>query len=209
MVFIHPVCDQGVVEGNSTMGMEIGHWLQQQEKSTGKTAVFVAYGGGGCSIGLSCGLRNSGTEDCDVIAIEPQTAAPFAASVAKGEMTPVVYKPSFCDGCGGKAVLPNMWQLAREATTQPLLSSGVAVTLKQIESAVACMFDQHKIVAEGAGACGLAAAMFSPKALEYDRIVAVVCGGCIDTKVLFRILNDVESSPSTYSNVFIIKKLPF
>ena len=120
--------------------------------------------------------------------------APFAASVANGKVTPAEYKPSFCDGCGGKAVLPNMWELARKATTQPLLSAGVAVTLKQIESAVACMFDQHKIVAEGAGACGLAAAMFSPKALDYDRIVAVVCGGCIDTQVLLRILADVESS---------------
>ena len=70
------------------------------------------------------------------------------------------------------------------------------MSLAQIESAVSCLFDQHKVVAEGAGACGLAAAMFHEKALEYDRIVAVVCGGCIDTKELFRILTDVETSCS-------------
>ena len=72
--------------------------------------------------------------DCDVVAVEPETAAPFEASFANGRMTPVEYKPSFCDGCGGQAVLPNMWNLARgmeTAQSKPLLSGGVAVTLRQ------------------------------------------------------------------------------
>ena len=54
----------------------------------------------------------------------------------------------------------------------------------------------QKTIAEGAGACGLAAAMFGQRALEYDRVVAVVCGGCIDNELLADIIRNVDESNS-------------
>ena len=77
-------------------------------------------------------------------------------------------RPSFCDGCGGKAVLPNMWKLANSKypADRPIIAHGESVTLKQIEAAVACLYEKQKTIAEGAGACGLAAAMFGQKALQ-------------------------------------------
>ena len=56
-----------------------------------KTAVFVAYGGGGCANGTSCGISNGG-KAVDVVACEPETAAPFAASRLKGEITQIDYR---------------------------------------------------------------------------------------------------------------------
>ena len=65
---------------------------------------------------------------------------------------------------------------------------------------MSCLFDQHRVVAEGAGACSLAAAMFNTKALEYDRIIAIVCGGSIHNNELFRILAAVEKSSAAVVN---------
>ena len=89
-----------------------------------------------------------------------------------------------------------MWKLANTNFPggRPLIAHGEGVALRHIEAAVACLLEKQKTVAEGAGACGLAAAMFGQKALEYDRAVAVVCGGCIDNELLAEILRNVDES---------------
>ena len=91
-----------------------------------------------------------------------------------------------------------MWKLANTnfPGDRPLIAHGESVALRHVEAAVACLLEKQKTVAEGAGACGLAAAMFGQRALEYDRAVAVVCGGCIDNELLAEILRNVDDSNS-------------
>ena len=64
-----------------------------------------------------------------------------------------------------------MWDLANTnyPDNKPIIAHGESVALRQIEAAVAVLHEKQKTVAEGAGACGLAAAMFGRRALEYDR----------------------------------------
>jgi threonine dehydratase len=172
--FIHPFADPAVIAGNGTIGLEI------LEDLTDVDAVLVPFGGGGLSCGIASAMRalSPGTR---VYACEQEPSAPFAASLAAGEARAVTPKPSFVDGIGGKNVFPEMWPMARE-----LLAGSLVVTLAQIADAVRLLAERARVVAEGAGASSVAAALAHP--LEARRIVCVVSGGNIDAARLATIL---------------------
>jgi threonine dehydratase len=173
-VFIHPVCDRGVMAGNGTIGLEILEDLSDVE------TVLVPYGGGGLSCGIAAALRGSGSR-ARVMACEVDTAAPLTAALAAGGPVPTAYTPSFVDGIGGKTVLAEMWPLASR-----LLDGAIAVGLADVAAAVRLLVERAHVVAEGAGAASVAAAL-SGRAGR-GRTVCVVSGGNIDTRVLARIL---------------------
>ena len=173
-LFVHPVCDRGVMAGNGTIGLEILEDLADVE------TVLVPYGGGGLSCGIAAALRGRGSR-ARVIACEVDTAAPLSAALAAGKPVPCAYAPSFVDGIGGKTVLADMWPLASR-----LLDGALAVGLAEIASAVRLLVERAHVVAEGAGAAPVAAAL-SGRA-GGGRIVCVVSGGNIDARVLSRIL---------------------
>jgi threonine dehydratase len=117
-----------------------------------------------------------------VYAAEVETAAPFSASLALGQATSVTPTPSFVDGIGGRSVFEEMWPL-----THDLLVGSVVVSVAAIASAVRLLAERSRIVAEGAGAASVAAALSG--AVEARTIVCVVSGGNIDSGVLAAILN--------------------
>lgn len=172
--FLHPVCDRAVIAGNGTIGLEI------LEDLPGVDAVIVPYGGGGLSAGIASALRALRPE-ARVYACEVATAAPLAASLAAGEPRPVEYTPSFVDGIGGKGLLEEMWPLV-----SGLLAGSLVVSLEQVAAAVRTLVARARVVAEGAGAAPVAAALagLAPGA----RICCVVSGGNLDAAVLARIL---------------------
>ncbi len=173
-VFIHPVSDPAVIAGNGTIGLEIAEELSNVD------AVLVPYGGGGLSCGIAAGLRGAGS-DAKVWACEVETAAPLSASLAAGSPQTIRYTPSFVDGIGAASVLPEMWKLVTE-----LLAGSIVVGLEQVASAVRLLVERARVVAEGAGASSLAAAL-SGKAGP-GRIVCVISGGNIDPGKLAKIL---------------------
>jgi threonine dehydratase len=173
-LFIHPVSDRHVLAGNGTIGLEIAADLPSVD------TVIVPYGGGGLSSGIASALR--ALTSARVFAAEVDTAAPFAASLAAGKRTEVEYTASFVDGIGGRTVLEEMWPLVSH-----LLSGSLVVTLRQIADAVRLLVERARVVAEGAGAAALAAAL-TGKAGS-GKIVCIVSGGNIDTTKLVRLLN--------------------
>ena len=116
-----------------------------------------------------------------VYACEAETAAPFAASLAAGSPCEVAYTPSFVDGIGGKSMLPEMWPLA-----STLLEGSLVVSLREIAEAIRLLVERNHVIAEGAGAASVAAALFGK--LQARRIVCVVSGGNIDAVKLAKIL---------------------
>jgi threonine dehydratase len=116
-----------------------------------------------------------------VVTAEPETAAPFAASLAAGAPAEIDYTPSFVDGAGGRAVLPAMWEHARA-----LVDSAVSVPLGDVAAAIRLLASRARIVAEGAGALAAAAALRG--AAGEGRVVCIVSGGNIDAAVLARVL---------------------
>jgi threonine dehydratase len=173
-VFVHPVQDERVMAGNGTIGLEILEDLPEAD------AVLVPFGGGGLSVGIASAVKALRPET-RAYAVEPETGAPFAAALELGEPRPVDYRPSFVDGSGAPALLPKMWSLARG-----LLDGAFAVSLDDTAAAVRLLAERTRIVAEGAGAIALAAALGGRPGT--GRVVCVVSGGNIDTSKLARIL---------------------
>lgn len=169
--FVHPVDDDAVRAGNGTIGLELA------EDAPEFDAVVIPWGGGGLTTGIASALKAL-RPDVRVVAVEPESAAPLAAAFAAGEPREIEFRPSWIDGAGGRALLPGMWERARE-----LVDEAVAVPLEEVEEAVRVLAAQAKVVAEGAGALALAAAL-----RRDDRCVCIVSGGNIDAAVLARIL---------------------
>jgi threonine dehydratase len=172
--FIHPVCNPDVIAGNATIGMEIIEDLPQVG------AILVPYGGGGLSSGIASAARACAPA-VRVLACEVETAAPLAPSLAAGEPREVAYTPTFIDGCGSKSVLAEMWPLVRG-----LLHGSVVVSLAEVAAAVKLLVERNRVVAEGAGALPVAAAL-SGRAGP-GPLVCVVSGGNIDSEKLAAIL---------------------
>ena len=164
--FVHPVLDDAVMAGNGTIGLEI------TEELDGIDTVLVPWGGGGLTTGIASALA-AVSPSTRILACEPETGAPLAASLAAGEPVGVEYTASFVDGAGGKALLPAMWGKAR-----PLLSGSVTLSLDETAAAIRLLADRASVVAEGAGALSVAAAL-SGRA-GGGRIVCIVSGGNID-----------------------------
>ena len=172
--FIHPVSHPAVIAGNGTIGIEILDDLPDVD------AVIIPYGGGGLSCGIATALRALKPKT-RIYAVEVETAAPLAASLKAGQPVAVDYTPSFVDGIGGKSVLPEMWDMARE-----LLDGSLIVSLDEIEAAIRMLAARQRVIAEGAGAASVAAALAGRAGA--GKTVCVVSGGNIDLAVLARIL---------------------
>jgi threonine dehydratase len=173
-LFIHPFADPAVMAGNGTIGLEI------LEDAPDVDAILVPFGGGGLSCGIASAVRAIEPR-VRVFAAEVETAAPFSASLAKGRATSVSPSPSFVDGIGGKTVFADIWPLARE-----LLAGSVVVSVAAIASAIRLLAERSRIVAEGAGAAPVAAALGG--SVDAKTIVCVVSGGNIDSETLATIL---------------------
>jgi len=173
-LFIHPVSNPDVMAGNGTIGLEILEDLPDVD------AVLIPYGGGGLSAGIASAIRAL-KPDTRLYAVEVETAAPLAASLRAGEPVAVDYSPSFVDGIGGKSVLPEIWPLART-----LLDGSLVVTLDEVRAAVRLLAERGRVIAEGAGAAPVAAALAGKAG--GGAVACVVSGGNIDSAVLAGIL---------------------
>jgi threonine dehydratase len=173
--FVHPVADEAVMAGNGTIGLELA------EDASEFDSVVIPWGGGGLTTGIASALAALRPE-VRVVTAEPETAAPLAASVAAGEPRKIEFRASWIDGAGGRALLPGMWERARE-----LVDEAAAVPLGEAEEAVRLLASRAHVVAEGAGALALAVAL-----KREDRSVCIVSGGNIDPDVLADILGRAE-----------------
>lgn len=173
--FIHPFDDPAVMAGNGTIGLELLEDLPDVD------AVVIPYGGGGLSVGIASAIRAL-KPDTRIYAAEVSTGAPLAASLAAGEPQEVAYTPSFVDGIGGKGVFDSMWPLVRV-----LLDGALVSEPDEIAAAVRLLVERNRMVAEGAGAASVAAALAGRAG--GGKVVCIVSGGNIDVARLATILS--------------------
>ena len=165
--FVHPFDDHNFITGHATMGLEI------LEDAPDTVAVIAAIGGGGLITGVGSALKalNPGIK---VWGAEPETAAPAALSFAMG--SPQVFKdwkPSFVDGAGGQSLFPRMWERMR-----PVMDGCIVVSLDETKKAMRLLAEKARVIAEGAGALFVAAALTGTAG--QGPIVAIISGGNID-----------------------------
>ena len=173
-LFVHAFSDPAVMAGNGTIGLEILEDLPDVD------AVVIPYGGGGLTCGIASALRAL-APGCKVYACEVVTGAPLAASLAAGRLTKVEYEPSFVDGIGSPEVFPEMFELTRD-----LVDGSIVSDLDEIAAAVRLLAERARVVAEGAGATPVAAALAGKAG--GGKVVCVVSGGNIDAAKLAAIL---------------------
>jgi threonine dehydratase len=164
---VHPFDNHDFIAGHGTMALEI------LEDLPGLRTVIAAIGGGGLLTGVGSPMKAL-RPDVKVLGAEPDTAAPYAYSLAQGspQWFPD-WKASFVDGAGGKSVTERMWERMR-----PVTDGAITVTLDQTRDAMRLIAEKARTIAEGAGALALAAAL-TGEAGE-GPIVCVVSGGNID-----------------------------
>ncbi|HEV8311382.1 MAG TPA: pyridoxal-phosphate dependent enzyme [Methylomirabilota bacterium] len=165
--FVHPFDDDRFISGNGTIGLEIVEDLPDVD------AVVAPLGGGGLLSGIAGALRVVRPE-ARVYAAEPETAAPLAVSLAAGRPSYFPgWQASFVDGAGGKSVLPSMWPMLSE-----WLAGSIVVSLDEVARAMREVAERVHVIAEGAAACAVAAAVSGRAGA--GKVVAVVSGGNID-----------------------------
>jgi threonine dehydratase len=164
--FVHPFDDDRFIAGNGTIGLEIVEDLPDVD------SIVAPLGGGGLLSGIAAAVRELSPRT-RVYAAEPETAAPLSASFAAGRpMRFENWKASFVDGAGGKSVIETMWPLLSR------LDGAVVVTLEEVAHAMRLVAETAHVIAEGAAACAVAAALNGRAGT--GKIVAVVSGGNID-----------------------------
>jgi threonine dehydratase len=173
-LFVHPVQDPGVMAGNGTIGLEILADLP------GPDAVVIPYGGGGLTVGIASAIKALRPET-KIFTAEPETGAALAAAMAAGHPVDVDYSTSFVDGSGSRRVLDSMWPLV-----SPLVDGALAVSIAEVAAAVRLLAERTRVIAEGAGALALAAAL-SGRAGS-GTVVCIVSGGNINLGKLAEIL---------------------
>jgi threonine dehydratase len=166
-VFIHPFDNHDFIAGHGTMGLEI------VEDAPGVAAVIAAIGGGGLITGVGSAVKALRPK-VRIFGAEPETAAPYALSLREGGPRRFDdWRASFVDGAGGQSVTERMWERMR-----PVVDGAITVSLDQVREAMRLTAEKARVIAEGAGALALAAAL-SGEAGE-GTIVCVVSGGNID-----------------------------
>jgi threonine dehydratase len=165
--FVHPFDNHDFIAGHGTMGLEIVEDLSEVR------TVIAAIGGGGLITGVGSAVKAM-KPGVKVIGAEPETAAPYAYSLAEGGPRRFPdWQASFVDGAGGKSVTERMWERMR-----PVTDGAITVTLDQTRDAMRLIAEKSRAIAEGAGALSLAAALTGEAG--DGPIVCIVSGGNID-----------------------------
>ncbi|MGO4620606.1 threonine/serine dehydratase [Ensifer sp. 2YAB10] len=173
-LLINPVIDQAVLVGNGSIGMEIIEDLPDVD------VVLTPYGGGSMTTGVASALK-AASDRCRVFAVEDDSAAPVSAALAAGQLVTIETRPSFIKSIGAPSLVPQLWPVARE-----LIDGAIAVSPGEVCDAMRLLFKKAKVVAEGAGAASLAAAIARPDLK--GNIVCVISGGNIDAAAYSTVL---------------------
>src|SRR5436309_2106978 len=165
--FVHPFDDDNFIAGHGTMGLEI------LEDAPDAATVIASIGGGGLITGVGSAIKALKPET-KVFGVEPETAAPAALSFEKGSPQAFTnWKASFVDGAGGQSMFPRMWERMK-----PVVDGYIVVSLDETKNAMRLLAEKARIIAEGAGALPVAAAVTGRAGK--GPIVAIVSGGNID-----------------------------
>jgi threonine dehydratase len=162
-VYIDAVRDPAALAGNGTIALEILEDLPDVE------AIFVPFGGGGLACGVANAVRALRPE-VKIIVCELETAHPFRSAREAGKPVDAPCDPGFVTGVGFGSVLPEIWPLASR-----LIDDTLTVSLSEVVAAIRLLAAQNKVIAEGAGAIPVAAALAGRH--RFRNVCAVVSGG--------------------------------
>ena len=175
--FVHPFDDVDVIAGQGTIGLEILEQLPDVE------AVIVPIGGGGLIAGVAYAIKQL-KPDCKVYGVQSQGAGSMYQSFINKKVLELPTVNTFADGTAVKRPGDLTFELC-----QKYVDDIITVTDDEIASAILALMEKQKVVAEGAGALSVAAAMFNKLPIKGKKTVCVVSGGNIDVNIISRVIN--------------------
>lgn len=175
--FIHPFNDEDVIAGQGTIGLELIQQLPDVD------AVIVPIGGGGLISGVAYAIKHL-KPSCKVYGVQANGAGSMYKSYHDNKITELPVVHTFADGTAVKRPGDLTFQLC-----QKYVDDIVTVSDDEIASAILALMEKQKLVAEGAGALSVAAAMFGKLPIQNKKTACIVSGGNIDVNILSRVIN--------------------
>ena len=175
--FVHPFDDPLVSAGQGTIGLEI------LEDMPDLDAVVIPIGGGGLISGVAFAIKTL-RPDVKIYGVQAKGAASMVASIHEGKRLHLSNVSTIADGIAVKEPGINTFEMCKQYVDEV-----VTVTEDEIAAAILALIEQQKLVAEGAGAVAVAAAMFDKIPVEGKKVVCIVSGGNIDVNILNRVIN--------------------
>lgn len=186
--FIHPFNDEDVIAGQGTIGLEILEQLPDVD------VVIVPIGGGGLISGVAFAIKALNPK-VKVYGVQAAGAPSMQNSVADGKIEKLDEVSTIADGIAVKEPGDVTF-----AMCQKYVDGIVTVTDDEIAAAILALIEQQKLIAEGAGAVSVAAAMFNKVDIKGKKVCCLVSGGNIDVTILSRVIKrGLLKSGRTYS----------
>lgn len=194
--FIHPFDDENVIAGQGTIGLELLDQLPDID------AIIVPIGGGGLISGVAFAAKQL-KPDIKIYGVQASGAPSMVVSLESGKIECLDDVSTIADGIKVKEPGVNTFDLCRKYVDEI-----VTVTDDEISSAILALIEQHKLIAEGAGAVSVAAAMFNKVPIKGKRTVCLVSGGNIDVTILSRVIKRglLKSGRSDSINIELMDK---
>ena len=174
--FVHPFDDENVIAGQGTIGIEILDEVKDLD------AIVVPIGGGGLISGIAYAAKHLKPE-IKIYGVQAQGAPSMFNSVNEGKRIRLGGVSTIADGIAVKEPGVNTFDLCSKYVDEI-----VTVTEGEISSAILALIEQHKMIAEGAGAVSVAAVMFNKLPVKGKKVACVVSGGNIDVTILSRVI---------------------
>lgn len=174
--FVHPFDDEDVIAGQGTVALEI---LEDMPKVD---AIVVPIGGGGLISGIAYTIKNLKSK-IKVYGVQAEGAPSMYRSVKKGAPITLDEVNTIADGIAVKHPGTLTYEL-----TKKYVDDIFTVSEDEIATAIVTLMERKKMVAEGAGAVSVAAAMFNKLPLKDKNVVCIVSGGNIDVNKLSRVI---------------------
>ena len=176
MIYVPPFDDYEVLCGQGTIGLEILDQLPDVD------AVIVPVGGGGLISGVAFAIKSLKPE-VKVYGVQAEGAPSMYRSLHEHKYQTLSAVSTFADGIQVKTPGELTYKLCEE-----YVDDIVTVTEDETAAAILSLMENQKLVAEGAGAVPVAAALFHKLPIEGKKVVCLISGGNIDVNILNRVI---------------------
>jgi ectoine utilization protein EutB len=195
LVEIPPFDDPLVIAGQGTIGLEI------LEDRPDIATLLIPLSGGGLAAGVALAARAI-RPSIHIVGISMDRGAAMMASIAAGKPVEVEEVESLADSLGGGIGLDNRYTLA---LCRGLLDDVVLVSETEIYQAMQALYNEDRLVAEGASVVGLAAIMSGRLRLASGPVATILTGRNVD----MRVFTDIISGRDVQLGDVLLKGIPY